>query len=407
MRKPLVSVIIATYNRAALLQEALASIFGQLGIGIDFDLEVIAVDDASTDLTSQVTKRFSPLRYIKLDSNVGLPAARNVGIRASTGEYIAFLDDDDLWLPHKLRIQIPVLERDPTSAVVYSQLIVQEGGRDSLWPSPDLAPSGMILQNLLLDCLAGPGSVLVRRTAFDKAGYFDEQLRTNDDYDMWLRLAVHVRFTFVPQPVAVYRRTLDGKFATAAKKGYLGATLHHIVDKALATLPPTPDSATLCRKARAYIFLQVASQLAAVGNIDPIQSNLLAALRHAPELIFDHRAQSTIQRHARRMALSSATPIRLLQGFCTEFRSIIDSRSLKKRLVVTRILGKIWAEVAYGLAVASPPRLTDASSAAAKALQYDPFSVVRWTWWILTRRRISQPSGPMLRTQRQLAWPNE
>jgi len=129
---------------------------------------------------------------------------------------------------------------------------------------------------------------------------------------------------------------------------------------------------------------------------------VLAALRDAPELVYDHRVQSAIQGHARRLALSSETPIELIQAFCEDVRRAIDCRSLKNRLAVTRCIGEIWAEVAFGLALASPPRVRDVVSAAARALGHDPSSPARWAWWILTRRRIPHHSGPMLRSQRQL-----
>lgn len=98
--KPLVSAIIPTHNRATLLAEALASVYAQEGKGEEFDLEVIVVDDASSDATPEVVKRFDA-RYLRFDSNRGLSAARNAGIAASTGA--SFLDDDDLWTPRRLR----------------------------------------------------------------------------------------------------------------------------------------------------------------------------------------------------------------------------------------------------------------------------------------------------------------
>ena len=100
--KPLVSVVIPTYNRAALLDEALSSAGAQVGAGTLFDVEIVVVDDASSNETPAAVRRHPTVRYIRHATNRGGSAARNTGIAASSGSLIAFLDDDDLWLPNKL-----------------------------------------------------------------------------------------------------------------------------------------------------------------------------------------------------------------------------------------------------------------------------------------------------------------
>src|SRR6478672_6657883 len=102
---PVVSVVIPTHNRANLLNGAIDSVYQQEGIGEYFRIEVIVVDDASTDSTSEVVSRYPAIRYLKLSTNLGPAGARNAGIRASSGKYVALLDDDDIWLPHRLRVQ--------------------------------------------------------------------------------------------------------------------------------------------------------------------------------------------------------------------------------------------------------------------------------------------------------------
>jgi glycosyltransferase involved in cell wall biosynthesis len=131
--RPLVSVVIPTFNRVATLREALDSVYSQEAIGDVFDLEVIVADDASTDTTADVARDY-PLRYVRLEKNAGASAARNAGIRASRGTYIAMLDDDDLWMPHRLRAHVPQLEMRPDVRVVYGQVLVKGDGPDSLWP---------------------------------------------------------------------------------------------------------------------------------------------------------------------------------------------------------------------------------------------------------------------------------
>ena len=108
--RPLVSAIIPTHNRAHCLSRAVDSIYAQEGLGEHFDIEIIVVDDASSDSTTEVVRRYSGVRYIRQPERRGVSAALNAGLRASTGCCIVFLDDDDVWLPHKLRVQVLQLE---------------------------------------------------------------------------------------------------------------------------------------------------------------------------------------------------------------------------------------------------------------------------------------------------------
>jgi glycosyltransferase involved in cell wall biosynthesis len=125
--RPLVSVIIPTHNRSSLLCEALASVMEQEGRGELFELETIVVDDASTDDTRRVAAEY-PVRYIRHPTNLGLSAARNSGIAEARGRYVAFLDDDDLWLPHRLQVQLPVMEAHPEVDLVYSTYLARLDG---------------------------------------------------------------------------------------------------------------------------------------------------------------------------------------------------------------------------------------------------------------------------------------
>src|SRR5579864_7714251 len=132
--RPLVSTIIPTHNRAALLPRALDSVYAQEGIGELFDQEVIVVDDASTDRTFEVVQRYPYVRYVRLaaprrESSRGASAAQNAGIRASRGTLLAFLHDDDMWLPHRLSVQVAMLASHPEAGAVYSQEVDPSSGR--------------------------------------------------------------------------------------------------------------------------------------------------------------------------------------------------------------------------------------------------------------------------------------
>src|SRR5260370_9471328 len=145
--RPEVSVIIPTRNRAPLLARALDSVFSQEGHGDQFDLETIVVDDGSTDSTTAVVGEYAQVHYLRLSTPRGASAARNAGIEASRGVYICFLDDDDVWLPGRLKLQIPVLERHPEAGAVYSQVFHTLYGK--AWPPSSHAVSGWIFETLL------------------------------------------------------------------------------------------------------------------------------------------------------------------------------------------------------------------------------------------------------------------
>src|SRR5262249_22712869 len=152
-------------------------------------------------------KEFGQIRYIREDRNRGEGGARNVGIKASRGQYIAFLDDDDLMLPQRLKLQVPAMEAHPEVGVVYSQNVMKGKGLDKIWDDaeptaePDIfdklwpdarhAPSGDVFHIFLKREFLSMDTLLVRSVAFEKAGYF-EDYPTEAHYDMFLRLAFHV-----------------------------------------------------------------------------------------------------------------------------------------------------------------------------------------------------------------------
>jgi len=141
-RLPLISVIIPTYNRAALLRRAIDSVYAQEGVGELFDVEVLVIDDGSTDTTPTVASSYEGLRYIRPSTNKGTSGARNVGLDAAVGEYVAFLDDDDSWLPWKLRRQLQVVEERSEVSLVYGQEVKRSDRAVWVWPDPQDSPTG-------------------------------------------------------------------------------------------------------------------------------------------------------------------------------------------------------------------------------------------------------------------------
>src|SRR5712691_1887639 len=264
---PVVSVIIPTHNRADLLPEALDSVYAQEGLGECFEMQVIVVDDASTDATPQVMQQYPAVHYIRLATNQGESAARNAGIKASQGKYVAFLDDDDLWLPHRLRVQVPVLEENPEVGGVYGQNIIRgEGIENPGWPDAHRAPSGNVFQAFLLEDFISINTILVRREAFEKAGYFDESLKTMQYYDICLRLAFHVPFVFIPGSVAIQRYSRGGNWTVTVVGGVYEHTHTYVIERALGLLPDTAEYAEVKRQARAALFAEIAKSLVSVAE---------------------------------------------------------------------------------------------------------------------------------------------
>ena len=182
-----VSIIIPTFNRANLITRALESVFKQT----ISDYEIIIIDDGSTDNTKDVLKPFQDrIRYV-YQQNKGISAARNLGITMAQGQYIAFLDSDDTWIPEKLALQAQVLDENPTVGIVYSKMVkINEQGQPCGMKPEN--PTGRNFKELLeIGGDIPTSTVFTRKACFDKAGLFDENLPMMEDFEMWLRIAKH------------------------------------------------------------------------------------------------------------------------------------------------------------------------------------------------------------------------
>jgi glycosyltransferase involved in cell wall biosynthesis len=205
---PTLSVVIPTYNQASLLPEAIASVRAQQWP----NLEIIVVDDGSTDDTKKVLNHLTSDRGLRWFSqnNAGAAAARNRGIEAATGEWIAFLDADDLWLPAKLAIQFEQLETHRADFSFTDSRLRFANGHESELRCPIFEQP--LFHQLLTGNLFGTPTVVLRKSCFKKVGLFDEQLSTGEDWDMWLRLASTFTHVWVQQPLSVVRTISQSKF---------------------------------------------------------------------------------------------------------------------------------------------------------------------------------------------------
>ena len=195
---PAVSIVITAYNYAQYLPLAIRSILNQTCN----DYEVIIINDGSTDNTDEVVEEFlanQRVQYIK-QKNFGQAAAKNRGIRNSTGEFIAFLDADDLWRKDKIEKQI-VLVKNPHIGVVYSKMRIMnsEGEIKDVQPGRGVfsPQSGKVTDALLVDNFLPFSSVIVRKECLNKIGAFNESYQMGIDWDLWLRISLAYEFAFV------------------------------------------------------------------------------------------------------------------------------------------------------------------------------------------------------------------
>lgn len=201
MQQPLISVIIPTYNRAAWLKEAIDSVLSQTAQRI----ELMIVDDGSTDHTHEWTAGYGEQLHYLYQDNQGVSSARNLGIRSSHGKYIALLDSDDLWLPDKLTRQIAIMEQQPDVQLCHTEEIWIRRGVRVNSKKKHQKYGGYIFPYCLPLCVISPSSVMVRRTLFDEVGYFDETLPACEDYDLWLRITKTYSVHFIETPLIVKR----------------------------------------------------------------------------------------------------------------------------------------------------------------------------------------------------------
>jgi glycosyltransferase involved in cell wall biosynthesis len=204
---PVASVIIPTYNRAHLISRSIDSVFQQTFK----DYEIIVIDDGSRDKTKEMLwERYGDqLVYIGKEKNEGLSAARNAGIKAARGKYLALLDDDDEWLPEKLEMQIALMAATSAPGLVYCNgFKVNEKG-EVIGEIKGFAKGAALDALLSYNCLGPPSSVLLKKDVLEKIGCFDENLRALEDWDLWIRVAQLYVIDFVDHCLVKYRVHAD------------------------------------------------------------------------------------------------------------------------------------------------------------------------------------------------------
>lgn len=290
---PAISVVIPCFNAEHFVAATLRSVLAQ---GVD-GVEVVVVDDGSSDASAAVVAQMSgDVRLIR-QPNAGVAVARNTGLQAARGRLVAFLDADDIWLPGKLAAQLALLETNPgvrmccsawevwnslepePTPELFSHLSQQLGGAGSAWEGA----SGWIYPELLLDCVVWTSTVLAERSLFSEIGAFDPTLRIGEDYDLWLRASRVTPILRVPRPLALYRMHPTSITKGAARENFKAQVIGRALEKWGLSSPDgrQADRAAVQRTlARSWSDF-AGSQLDA-GDSEQARRSAWRALRFAP-----------------------------------------------------------------------------------------------------------------------------
>jgi len=283
---PSVSVVITTYNRARLLPRAIES-----AQNAGSDLEVIVIDDCSTDDTPEVCANIRGIRYVRLNTNQGLASARNAGIAESRSEFIAFLDDDDLRLPGSIDKQLQTLAADDRIALCYGQALIGDAQRQlptgEIYPLD--CPQGDVFWDLLEENFIPMPTVLARKSSLCSEGGFNTTLTLIEDWDMWLRLSERFSVAALVEPLAIYRKAVAESGQMCSSGAALCKQAVRVQEMALNR--PRAQSSTAIKRRHAqrkfrhrahHILMTEAANLIHEGNAASARANLKDAFRLRP-----------------------------------------------------------------------------------------------------------------------------
>ena len=268
-----ISVIIPTHDYGRFIREAIDSVLAQTYPV----LEVIVVDDGSTDDTPEILAGFGNRIVTVVQNNAGVAAARNAGMAVARGEYLAFLDSDDLWLPEKIEKQLALFEADPGLGLVHcgaerfdaagKTLSVEVSGLEG-WVARELLARGQGL-------IAVGSSMMVRRKVADEIGGFDSRLPACEDGDFCYRVALRYRFGFVPEPLVRYRQHGDGNHLNIPR---VEAAMLMLLGKLF--LSPDPSIRVLEKRARGIMHRFLAGRYFHRGETRLSLRHMFRSIRH-------------------------------------------------------------------------------------------------------------------------------
>lgn len=287
---PTISVVIPAYNADRTILETVESVQQQTFS----DFELIVINDGSTDRTPELLQSVEDQR-LKIFSyeNGGLPIARNRGISHATGEFITFLDADDLWTPDKLELQLAALQQHPEAGVAYSWTYFMHEKENIIHPGDRIFFEGNVQANLLVHNFIDSGSnVLIRRQAVESVGDFDPTCAGCADWDYWLRLAASWHFVVVPKHQIFYRISSGSMSAKVEVMEEVGLT---VVEKAFRSVSPELQLLKNQSLARVYgysahLYLQHSGN--GTDTVDRAGQKLWMAIRLYPRALLETYGQN-------------------------------------------------------------------------------------------------------------------
>ena len=275
---PLVSVIIPAYNAGQFIREALDSALAQTWQ----DTEIIVVDDGSPQLAAWVTLVYPGRVTYVWKTNGGPASARNAGIRRSRGEFLAFLDADDVWEPDKLATQLAAFQQHPEAGMVYAAVRkIDEAGRP-VASAPVRRPSGRIAAELFMGNVIPTSTVVIRRKCLEAVGLFDEspELISVEDYDLWLRFAERFDVVAVDRPLVRYRVSPSGISQNTARS-YAGE--QRVIERAVARAGSQRlELAALLPRRLAQLHFACGHEYFTAGRLGEARTQFAQSLRHQP-----------------------------------------------------------------------------------------------------------------------------
>ncbi len=290
---PTISVVIPAYNAERTILETIASVQQQTFS----DFELIVINDGSIDRTLELLNSVEDSRLnIFSYSNGGLPTARNRGISRASGEFIAFLDADDLWTPDKLELQVEALQQHPDAGVAYSwtSFMEEKEGSLSFKPCEPVFFQGNVYANLLVgDFIYNGSNTLIRKQAIESTGEFEPTLKSCEDWDYWLRLAARWHFVVVPKYQILYRRSSG---AMSSKVEVMKQACLIVLEKAYQAAPSEVQylknqSFTSFHKYCADLYLKHSSDM---NGVKEAGQHLWMAIRLQPQTLLNKRFQKLI-----------------------------------------------------------------------------------------------------------------
>lgn len=283
---PLISVIVPAWNAEATIRDTIASVLRQTMP----DFELLVIDDGSTDGTLAVVDGISDRRLHRMSfANAGLAAARNRGIEHSQGEFLSFLDADDLWTPEKLEAQLAALLRRPEAGLAYSwTAFIDDEGRYLFAKEPQHF-EGDVYADLLRDCFIASGSnVLLRRRCVESVGSFDAKFPAVEDWDYWLRVAARWPFAVVRRYQILYRVSTASMSSDVPA---IEAASARLLERALAAAPQAVSREECLANLKQYVAFLYMTRAAGPDTVTEAGRRLRESIRLHPRVLLRSKAR--------------------------------------------------------------------------------------------------------------------